>query len=400
MHGSRDGGNDVTTTVTTSTWPIVVYSHLRWDFVYQRPQHILSRLARRRRVFFVEEPKVDGSAPHLEVTFPSPNVLRCVPKGSFEGPPFGTAQITALGSELARVLRSTGELRHVAWVYTPMAWPLAEVLAPSVVVYDCMDELSAFDGAPTALGECERALFQAADLVFTGGPSLYRAKRERHPRVHCFPSSVDVAHFEHGKTARLPDPARPRLGFYGVIDERLDRDLLASVAAQRPHWQIDMVGPVVKIDPATLPRPANISYVGQRSYDVLPAHIAEWDVCLMPFAMNAATRFISPTKVLEYMAAERPIVSTPIADVAEPYGDIVRIADTADAFVAACDASLNETPQQRADRTARMREVVARTSWDETVKSMAGLIDAFTERKGERSWHHMTPSSSALARPA
>ena len=381
--------------MTKSTWPVVVYSHLRWDFVFQRPQQILSRLAAHRRVFFVEEPMAHTGGLRLEITFPAPNVLRCVPRGTVEGVPFGPAQTPALAADLARMLRSTGEPRHLAWLYTPMAWPLAELLAPSAVVYDCMDELSAFDGAPPELGEHERALFAAADLVFTGGRSLYQAKRERHPRVHCFPSSVDVAHFAQAKTERLPDRTAARLGFYGVLDERLDRDLLARVAAARPQWRFDMVGPVVKIDPATLPRAANIHYAGQRPYDALPAHVAEWDVCLMPFAINAATRFISPTKVLEYMAAERPIVSTPITDVAEPYGDVVHIASTPEEFLAACDAALAETPDARQQRAARMRAIVAGTSWHETVRSMAALIDAVTKDKGELAWQPTTRSSSA-----
>jgi glycosyltransferase involved in cell wall biosynthesis len=386
--------------MTTSTWPIVVYSHLRWDFVFQRPQQILSRLAAHRRVFFVEEPMAGDGALRLDVSFPAPNVLRCVPKGAVDGHPFGGAQTPALAAELARMLRSTGEPRHVAWLYTPMAWPLAELLAPSTVVYDCMDELSAFDGAPPELAEHERALFGAAHLVFTGGRSLYRAKRDHHHAVHCFPSSVDVPHFEQARTDRVPDPKHARLGFYGVLDERLDRALLAAVAAARPHWRIDMVGPVVKIDPATLPRAENIHYAGQRPYEALPAHVAEWDVCLMPFAINAATRFISPTKVLEYMAAERPIVSTPITDVAEPYGDVVRIASTPEEFIAACDAALAETPDERRERAARMRAIVAGTSWHRTVREMAALIDEVTEDKGEHPWQPMTRSSSALARPA
>jgi glycosyltransferase involved in cell wall biosynthesis len=287
---------------------------------------------------------------------------------------------------------------HVAWLYTPIALPLARRLDPAVMVYDCMDELSGFQGAAPELVAREAELFGVADLVFTGGRSLYEAKRGRHRRVHCFPSSVDVAHFARARQAPRPHRVRPRLGSYGVIDERLDRDLLAAVAARRPDWQLEMVGPVVKIDPATLPRAENIHYRGQRTYQELPALVAGWDVCLMPFALNAATRFISPTKVLEYMAAERPIVSTPIRDVAEPYGDVVRIAATPDAFVAACDAALAESRAERAGRAARMRDIVAKTSWDDTVAAMAALIDDLTPNEGTTPWQDTTRSSSAPAR--
>jgi UDP-galactopyranose mutase len=383
----------------TTTLPLIAYSHLRWDFVFQRPQQILSRMARSRPVLFVEEPIYTEDAARLDVSVPAPNILRCVPHGALAGEPFSNEQIAMIAPLLARLVESTGYRRHVAWMYTPMALPLARRLAPAALVYDCMDELSLFQGASSTLRERESDLFAAADVVFTGGPSLYRAKRGRHPNVHCFPSSVDVAHFAKARTPRASNP-RPRLGFFGVIDERLDRELLGAVAAARPEWQFIMLGPIVKIDPASLPRPENILYLGQRDYDALPAYLSDWDVCLMPFALNDATRFISPTKVLEYMAAERPIVSTPIADVVEPYGDIVRIASSPDAFVAACEAALIEPPRERARRFALMREVLTRTSWDATVSQMAALVDDLLHPKGELQWQSPIRSSSAPVRPA
>jgi UDP-galactopyranose mutase len=247
-----------------------------------------------------------------------------------------------------------------------------------------MDELSLFLGAPPELLSREAALLECADLMFTGGPSLYRAKQARHPNVHCFPSSVDAAHFRVARAGEITvdEPKNqaglphPRLGFYGVVDERLDLGLLDYVAAARPTWQIVLVGPVVKIDPATLPRRPNIQYIGQRSYQELPGYLAGWDVCLLPFARNDATRFISPTKTLEYMAAERPIVSTPITDVAEPYGDIVYLGDTPPAFLAACEAALRERPEEREFRTGRMRQVLAGTSWEVTARAMEKLLNA------------------------
>jgi UDP-galactopyranose mutase len=265
------------------------------------------------------------------------------------------------------------------WFYTPMALPLAEGLQPKVVIYDCMDELSGFKGAPPQLLEREAALFRKADVVFTGGPSLYRSKKDRHANIHCFPSSVDLKHFgqargeieEEAEQKALP---HPRLGYFGVIDERLDPDLLRHVAETHPDWQIVMVGPVVKIDPDTLPRAANIHYYGQRAYSELPRYLAGWDVCLLPFARNEATRFISPTKTLEYMAAEKMIASTPIADVAEPYGEIVYLGDTPEAFTAACERALSAGSRERADRITKMRSVLSRTSWDSTAKSMCDLI--------------------------
>ncbi|HJT88707.1 MAG TPA: NAD(P)-binding protein, partial [Bryobacteraceae bacterium] len=275
---------------------------------------------------------------------------------------------------------------YILWFYTPMALPLAEGLNPHAVVYDCMDELSAFLNAPPELLEREQELLQRADLVFTGGPSLYRAKQDRHPRVYCFPSSVDAKHFaaaangmaEAEDQQSLP---HPRLGYFGVIDERLDVPLLQAMAEAHPEWQIVMVGPVVKIDPATLPRKPNIHYYGQRSYQQLPAYLKGWDVCLLPFARNASTKYISPTKTLEYMAAGKMIASTPITDVAEPYGEIVYLGGTPEEFVGACERALQAGTEERAERQKKMRDVLSRTSWDATAQRMRELMSEAGSRK-------------------
>jgi UDP-galactopyranose mutase len=372
-------------------YSIVVFSHLRWNFVYQRPQHLLSRLAAKRPVFFIEEPEFDPASPaRWDRSTPQPNVTVLRPRTPIEAPGFHPDQLAALEPLVAEVARELDGTTLVAWLYTPLALPLAQTLGAGVIVYDCMDELSLFQGAPPELLTRESELLRSADVMFTGGPSLFRAKQARHPNVHCFPSSVDAAHFrlarsgEKGGVGEAEDQAslpHPRLGFYGVIDERLDLSVLEYVADARPDWQLILVGPVVKIDPATLPRKANIHYFGQRSYDELPRYLKGWDVCLLPFARNDATRFISPTKTLEYMAAELPIVSTPITDVAEPYGHIVYLGSTPEEFLAACEAALNARPEERAARTAQMRQVLTGTSWDVTVASMETLLAGAVAKK-------------------
>lgn len=359
---------------------LVVFSHLRWDFVYQRPQHLLSRLAVDRRVLFVEEPVcVEGVTPGWALSRPAPGVTVCRLTTPCPAAGFHDEHVETFRPLLRHLLRSEHVSDYALWFYTPMALPLAQRLSPRLTIYDCMDELSAFRGAPPELLSREESLLAQADLVFTGGRSLYRAKRNRHPDVHCFPSSVDAGHFraaldpriEADDLERLP---RPRLGFYGVIDERMDLELLGALAEARPTWQIVLVGPVVKVDPETLPRAHNIHYLGQRSYAELPSYLAGWDVCLLPFALNESTRYISPTKTLEYMAAEKPIVSTPIADVVEPYGETVYIAGTLPAFVAACERALAAPNAERVARVERMRRVLAETSWDTTTAQMDALI--------------------------
>jgi UDP-galactopyranose mutase len=358
---------------------IFVFSHLRWDFVFQRPQHLMSRLAKHYPIVFIEEPVFSSGESFFKISSPAPNVTVYQPHTPIAMTGFHDDQLPQLRKLLRQLIADYDD--HIAWFYTPMALPLLQELHPRAVVYDCMDELSAFRNAPKQLVQRENALLKVADLVFTGGPSLYAAKRERHPSVHCFSSSVDVTHFEQALDRTNSHPAHksipgPRLGFYGVIDERFDTELIAHLADAHPLWQIVLVGPVVKIDPATLPRRPNIHYLGQHPYEALPQFLAGWDVCLLPFALNESTRYISPTKTLEYMAAELPIVSTPITDVAEPYSDIVAIAADGPAFVAACEEALLAAPERHAERVVKMRKVLATTSWENTALQMRDLIEA------------------------
>jgi len=370
---------------------IVVFSHLRWNWVWQRPQHLLSRLAKRHRILFIEEPVLieNGHAAHWRIDETAPNLtiftpLTPVPEGGFHD-----RQLPVLNT-LLDDLAERERLRHpVVWLYTPMALPLARRLAPKALIYDVMDELSAFKGAPPELLDREADAYRAVDVVFTGGPSLYRAKCHRHPNVHCFPSSVDLAHYATARDASLDHPdqtpkPRPRLGYFGVIDERLDLALLDTIARARPDWHLMMVGPVTKIDPEQLPGHPNIHYFGQRRYEELPGFLAGWDVCLLPFARNEATRFISPTKTLEYMAAEKPIVSTPITDVAEPYGHIVYLGDSAADIIAACERALGERASERVRRLKGMRDVLLQTSWDATAQAMENEIAKVLKGRGDR----------------
>jgi glycosyltransferase involved in cell wall biosynthesis len=368
----------------------VGFSHLRWNIVHQRPQHLLTRLAASRQVLYVEEPQTADTDPRWERSTTAPNVTVYRPMTPSPAPGFHPEQLAAIQPLLPELLAEAGP-QPVAWVYTPLALPLVERLDPVAVVYDCMDELSLFLGAPPEVVAREDALLARADLVFTGGPSLYRAKRHRHRNIHCFPSSVDADHFGRARPrrpagVRETEPSdqagipHPRLGFFGVLDERIDLAIVAGAADAHPEWQIVMVGPVVKIDPAMLPRRPNIHDLGSRPYAELPAYLAGWDVCLLPFARNEATRFISPTKTLEYMAAERPIVSTPITDVAEPYGDLVYLGSTPVEFVAACEAALGEEAGEHLRRVGRMREVLAGTSWDATAAHMERLVTEAVHR--------------------
>lgn len=378
---------------------LVVFSHLRWNFVYQRPQHLLSRLALRWRVIFIEEPLLRAERIGLERFQPAAGVEVWRPQVTGDAPGFHDDHLPALQRLVTDAIRDHGVDDYWIWFYTPMAIPLATGLTPRGVVYDCMDELAAFRNAPRQLVQRENALFKMADLVFTGGRSIYNAKRSRHPDVHCFPSSVDAKHFakstqDHPLQAGI---AHPRLGYCGVVDERINLHLIDEVAKARPDWQMVMVGPTAKIDPAVLPRRPNIHWLGQQSYDDLPAFISGWDVCLMPFALNEATRYISPTKTLEYMACGRPSVSTSIRDVVEPYGQLVQIADTPEGFVISCEEILQRTREERLAHARALAEVVARTSWDSTAQAMAELIIQADEAIGAGEVTHPQPATDDSA---
>src|SRR5687768_16927279 len=364
---------------------LVCFSHLRWDFVYQRPQHLLSRCARNRRVFFIEEPVFGNSSMRLDVRETDEAVYVVVPHL-----PDGLRSqvaITAVMKEMTdRLFLEQAIDDYTFWYYTPMALRFTSQFNPLASVYDCMDELSAFKDAPSDLPALEKELFRRVDLVFTGGQSLYEAKRNQHRAIYAFPSSIDVSHF--GKARSLTtDPSdqanipHPRLGFFGVIDERFDRELLDQIAAQRPDWQFVMIGPIVKIDPETLPKRPNIHYLGAKKYDELPAYLAGWDIALLLFARNDSTRFISPTKTPEYLAAGKPVISTSIRDVVRPYGEqkLVEIADTPDEFIYAAEKILSTTNQS--EWLARVDAFLGNVSWDKTWKQMSDLIDAVIERK-------------------
>lgn len=357
---------------------LLCLSHLRWGFVYQRPQHLMSRLAEHYEVLFFEEPIFDGQeAPRLDIHPAVQGVTILVPRL-----PVGMGESQAIRAQrelLDAHLTSQKSDELLLWYLTPMSLAFTGHLQGRVVVFDCMDELSAFRHAPPALVDMERRLLAKADVVFTGGFSLWEAKQRHHANIHAMPSSVDVAHFATARSG-LPEPAdqagigRPRLGFFGVIDERFDIDLVRELATRRPDWQLVLVGPVVKIDPETLPRLPNIHYLGPKQYQELPAYLAGWDVALMPFALNESTRFISPTKTPEYLAGGRPVVSTPIRDVVNAYGEsgVVRIADTPTAFIRAVEAALRMDP-----RVVRLRadKALDGMSWDKTCAAIREHIE-------------------------
>jgi glycosyltransferase involved in cell wall biosynthesis len=365
--------------------PIVVHSHLRWDFVWQRPQQVLSRLARQHRVLFVEEPLYldDASGPRLDLTQPMPGVYRAVPLMPGGLRECYDACIAAVRDLLQAEMAAGGGLsqlfeRPIQWFYTPMPAPaMIGAFNERAILYDCMDELSKFRFAPAALVDRERLLLSNADVVFAGGHRLFLSKSEHHDNVHFFGCGVDVAHFGRARSA---DVAVPRdiaslgnrvMGYYGVIDERIDYTLLLRLASAYPDDSLVMIGPVVKVDPRELPQAPNIHWLGQRAYDELPAYVKRFDVCLMPFALNEATEYINPTKTLEYMAAAKPIVSTALSDVKHHFSPIVAVAESHDQFIRLVRAALSAPDRQLIARGVREAQ---NNTWDSVVNRMRHVM--------------------------
>lgn len=364
---------------------IICFSHLRWNFVYQRPQHLLEKASRSFPVYYIEEPVYHGGSDYLEARFAGNNVTVVVPYISQE---------SAAGDPVKRLTHLLKEwdkdyaTKFIAWFYTPMAIELLSAFeAPELIVYDCMDELSAFRFAPQNMKDYEHMLMSRADILFTGGVSLYEARKDRHPNVHVFPSSIDKAHFSKALDESRAEPEdqqkipHPRIGFFGVLDERLDTRLLESLAQSRPDWNFIMIGPIVKIDPAALPSGDNIWYLGSKTYQALPAYLGGWDVALIPFALNESTRYISPTKTPEYLAGGVPVVSTPIHDVVDPYGinGLVNIASGPMEFETAVEGALRL--KGKAEWQEKTERFLALQSWDKTWSGMLEEINRVLDAK-------------------
>lgn len=370
--------------------PLIVQSHLRWDFVWQRPQQLLSRLARSAPVLFIEEPLFldDAGSNSLDITMPHKNIVRAVPRLRAELRGDYDAAISEVRALAVREISAGGKLdgmfsNAVQWFYTPMPAPaMLGAFNEIGVVYDCMDELSQFRNAPPDLVRRERLLMANADVVFTGGYRLFTAKSEHHHNVHFFGCGVDVQHFSQARNDETTVPAdaqfpSPVAGYFGVIDERLDYDLIRALAESNPALTIIMVGPTAKVNPDELPSAPNIHWLGQRSYDELPKYVKAFDVCLMPFALNEATEYINPTKTLEYMAAGKPIVSTAVADVVRNFSPIVTVANSHREFIDAVNQSAaTQNPQRVADGI----EMAKASSWESIVAKMRSLIDEAVEQ--------------------
>ncbi len=393
---------------STARYGIVVFSHLRWGFVWQRPQQFLSRFAKKHPILFIEEPFFDrseGAEPDLSFHRVMPNVTVMCPHvpASFAQNPKLPTMLRQWSHEAINRMNENGEFdKPLLWYYSPMdsSWSLGH-FENRGVVYDCMDELSQFTGAPKALVNNEARLIEHADIVFTGGYNLGEKKKQQHDNVHIFGCGVEYSHFNQAQdpnTAIPPDidfMARPILGWMGVVDERVDYAMVGEMARMRPDWSFAMVGPVVKVDPAHLPHAPNLYWLGGRDYQQLPSYVAAFDVNMMCFAINKATEFINPTKGLEYMATGKPIISTHVKDVVNQWSDIVLLAKGAEEFVKSAEKALDKNNAEVQQRVQKGLALAQQCSWESTVKAMQDLITQAIDKKERRSNRNIEPMTEA-----
>jgi glycosyltransferase involved in cell wall biosynthesis len=359
-------------TETPQYYDMVVFCHLRWKFVYQRPQHIISRFSSSMKVLFIEEPMVQNSGEHLGNLIMISETLHVLQ--------LYVKDIESIAGILPNYVKN--KTIPIGWFYSASFSPLLEKLNFETIVYDCMDELSLFKGAPVHLINQEKYLMTYADVIFTGGKSLYESKKQFHPNVYCFPSSVDEKHFAQALNgieiaADIANIPSPIVGYYGVIDERIDLQLLHETSKKMPNVSFVMIGPLAKIEDADLPKENNIHYLGMKSYNELPSYLKAFDVAMMPFAINDATKYISPTKTLEYMAAGRPIISTKITDVVRDYSHSVNLIENTDEFCNAITSLLNQT--DRVMMQQKYYKILEKTSWDSTVDKMKSIVKEFAK---------------------
>jgi UDP-galactopyranose mutase len=370
--------------MTDNKLNLLCFSHLRWNFVFQRPQHLLTRASENYNIFFIEEPVFHSTDKNYfnETIYNDVTVLTPMISSLAEN----AGDTNEIMEELIKdEINKRAVTKYISWYYTPMALEFTESLEPETIIYDCMDELSAFHGAPPGMIENERRLLEKADIVFTGGRSLFDAKKDKHKNAHLFPSSIDTHHFSTDNTQSEPQDQikikNPKIGFFGVVDERFDIKLLDTISQLKPDWNFIIIGPVVKISEDVLPRRENIFYLGQKDYADLPGYIHGWNAAIIPFAKNDSTKFISPTKVLEYLAAGKRVVSTSINDIVFPYSvnDIVKIADTPEEFISSLEACFKNENDPEWNKNVKI--LLSNTSWEKTWREMHALIERTLKNK-------------------
>ena len=371
---------------------IICLSHLKWErTLFQRPQQLMQQMSHRRKVLYVAvcglreflAALLRGRIRELYGRHNENLTYLNLPHLLFFSrlPLIGPLASWLTASALKALARRRGLGEATLWLYFPRFVESLKHFPHRQLVYDCMDFFEGFSSTDAGIRDDEQRLLRQADLVFTGGKSLQRAREGVNPRTYCFPSGVEFEHFHQAaQTAtaipediqRLP---RPILGYFGAVDERIDFALLASVCRQRPQWSVVLLGPRIMQQPLPESLP-NFHYLGKKDYGQLPHYLKAFDVCLMPFVISELTQRISPTKTPEYLAGGKPVVSTAIPDVVADYSDLVRIAQTPEEFIAMTEEALSASGSDTgAELQQQFQEKAKAKSWSWIADEMERLFD-------------------------
>lgn len=368
---------------TAQYYDMIVFCHLRWHFVYQRPQHIISRISKTMKTLFIEEPLYNNESKESGNLIIINDMLHVLQPN--------VKDIESIAAIIPEYVKNKDI--PVGWFYSAIFCPLSECIDFETIVYDCMEELSLLKGSAKNVINQEKYLISNADIIFTSGKSLYELKKQWHTNVHCFPSSVDEPHFAKALNGiKVADDVAnlqsPIVGYYGVIDERIDFALLHETALKLPNVSFVMIGPLSKIEKNDLPQEDNIHYLGMKSYNELPHYLKAFDIAMIPFAVNDTTKYISPTKTLEYMSAGKPIISTKITDIVHDYGICLSMVESADEFYEAIKFALDKTDHFSME--LEYHKILKKTSWDITAVKMKSIIKTFANGTDKNNyWNHI-----------
>jgi glycosyltransferase involved in cell wall biosynthesis len=381
--------------------------------MWTNKHHLMARIAQQHRVIFVDfhqqnpltfvqrARRHDPSTSVRATNFWREAALRRVPEG-VEVLDVWVPWLNFVGS--GHVLRRHGEFEHrvnvtgrwlaaqgiedaVLWVYHPGYGNAVARIPHSLILYDCVDEYTAFPEFRRCkdwIAERERSLCEVANVVSCTAPALYEAKRKLAPeRTHFVHNVGDAEHFAKAMDPALPVPAdiaglpRPIIGFVGAVsDYKLNLEWLLQLSQARPNYSIVLIGPTGVSDPSTdvgkLSRQPNVHLLGHRAYAELPSYVKGFDLAVIPYRLNDYTQAVFPIKFFELLASGRPLVISPLPAVKD-YWHAAHVADSADAFIAACDAALRSDNEEA--KQARLK-LARENSWDSRVQKLLNLVEA------------------------
>ncbi|MDP8225424.1 MAG: glycosyltransferase [Candidatus Lernaella stagnicola] len=370
---------------------ILMFSTADWDApLWTNKQQVASRLAKYFDIIYVEPLAAVGAGQRKllggdSYTADCGVTVYRPPAAA----PFGNkiwsvnrANIAYASRGVKSIMREKGFSRPIFWCYPPTAQPFLTQIDSAVSCYDCVDEYSAFPGAwAIVTRKMEQRLLKSVDAVFTTAQSLFEAKRPYNKHTYFVPNVADFGHFHKATTAkpigRIRNIKRPVIGFVGAVNYKLDGELLATLFRLRPNWSFVFIGPDCGFGVDQLIRHRNAHFWGRKDIDELPAIMAGFDVCMIPYKLNRYIEGVLPLKFFEYLATGKPVVATKMAEL-EKYTPMVDLITTPEDFVNAVERRLADDPH-REQRLALARA----NSWEHRIERMLTILENVYQEKRE-----------------